>query len=332
MLINRLRERARKNPREIYFPEGNDPRVQEAGSRLAQEGLAKPVLVFASHESAAKVEGCWSVRPDDDPARLKETAEAYYEKRRSRGITFPEASDLVQDPLVFSSMQLALGRTEGVVVGASYTTAETVRASLQCVGLRADRSILSSFFLMLLPPHSPHPPPHALLFADCAVVPEPTSSQLAEIGLETAENTQLLLEEEPRIALLSFSSHGSASHPAAAKVAEAAATLRSRAPELISDGELQADAALIPSVAELKAPGSVLEGAANTLIFPDLNSANIAYKLTERLAGAQAIGPIFQGLDAPLNDLSRGCSVRDIVNVSMVTVLQAQERKRNVDN
>jgi len=234
---------------------------------------------------------------------------------KSRGITEMEAAQRLENPMYFAAAMVRAGDADGFVGGAATTTADTVRAAVHCIGLRPESKTVSSFFLMALPSAS-------FLIADCAVVPVPTIGQLSDIAMDAAENARLFLEAEPRIAFLSFSTKGSAKHSSIDRIREAVATVKARSPELIVDGELQVDAAIVPSVAESKAPTSSIKGKANTLIFPDLQSGNIAYKLTERLAGARAIGPILQGLAKPATDLSRGCSEEDIIDVTAMMSLQ----------
>jgi phosphate acetyltransferase len=320
--IHRLRQF--RSRRRLVFPEGGDPRILAAAERLAREGLAEPVLLGPKPSGAAP--GV-SFLDTDSPDRLRRYAALYLERRRSKGITQSEATETARQPLYFAALMVASGDADGFVGGAHYTSRETILALLHAIGTRAGVRTLSSVFIMALPDRS-FGHQGLIAFADCSIVIQPTSVQLADIAIATAESTRALLGAEPVVALLSFSTKGSGKHKEVDRVVEALRIVRERAPGLHVDGELQADAALVASVGRSKAPGSTVAGRANTIIFPDLASANIAYKMVERLAGAAALGPFLQGLAKPANELSRGCSADDVFGVAVVTALEAERNGR----
>lgn len=314
--LHRIQDAARANPRHIILSEGDNPRVAEAAARLVADGTARITLM-----NGPDLAGVTPLVPADAPD-LRELGDHWHRLRAAKGMTADRAIEDMRDPIRQAAMRVRLGHADGTVGGAVATTAETVRAALQIIGRAPDAQIVSSFFLML----SCDPGARikgGMIFSDCGLVIDPDAAELAAIARSAAQSCRHLLQETPRVALLSFSTAGSAKHPSLRKIHDALALIRAAEPDLEVEGEIQFDAALDEAIRARKAPHSVLTGRPNVFIFPDLGAGNIGYKIAQRLGGLTAIGPILQGLAKPANDLSRGCSVDDIVDATVVTAVQA---------
>ncbi|MBU2583257.1 MAG: phosphate acetyltransferase [Alphaproteobacteria bacterium] len=330
--LDRILAQAKGNVRRIAMSEGEDPRIVEGSLRAQRDGLARITLIGNEaavvrqvQEKGGQPSDVGIVDPSTSPD-IARYAAAFYELRKHKGVDQDAARAAILNPLNFAAMMVRLGDADGTIGGAVATTADTVRAALQIIGRQEGASIVSSFFVMILDqPH--HVKQGSFVFADCALVVDPTPEELADIAIASADSFRALVGEEPRVAMLSFSTSGSAKHDRVTKVAEATARVRSLRPDLAIGGDLQFDAAFVPKIGTAKAPTSPVKGDANVFVFPSLEAANIGYKIAERIGGARAVGPVLQGLAKPANDLSRGCSVDDVYQLIGLTAAQASSAR-----
>lgn len=328
-LLDEIRKKAALKNKTIVLPEGTEPRTLRAVKSIVGQQIARPILLGDEDEiriTALKYEadlsGCQIVNPETEDS-LEYFTEIYYEMRKAKGIKREMAKEIMKDPLYFASMMVKVGYADGEVAGARNTTSNVLRPALQILRTEPGIASISGAIIMVVP-DCEYGENGVFVFADCGVTPVPTAHQMAESAwLSSRTAFDICGIKDPRVGMLSFSTKGSASHPVVEKVAHAVEICKERFPDLLVDGEFQADAAIIPEVADIKAPGSAIGGQCNVLVFPNLQAGNICYKLVQRLARAEAIGPILQGISQPVNDLSRGCSVDDIVNVVAITALQA---------
>jgi phosphate acetyltransferase len=306
--IQKIRRKAKEQSMTIVLPEGHDPRVRKAYEFLQEEKILNAILLDKDHL---------------DPGKLDEYTEAFYQLRQHKGVSRDEARQTVSHPVFFGAMMVREGLADGFVSGAATTTSDVARAALYCLGIDRRIATITSCFIMVIP-NAKYGENGVLIFADCGIIPDPTTRQLAQIAIAAAELGHKVLDFTPRVAMLSYSTKGSASGRFVERIREATAMLKDMAPDLIVDGELQVDAAIVPEVAKFKHPDSPIQGNANILVFPNLEAGNISYKLVERLAGGRALGPLLMGLVKPCSDLSRGCSWEDVVDCAAVTAVRCQ--------
>ncbi|MHC1721259.1 MAG: phosphate acetyltransferase [Clostridiaceae bacterium] len=327
--MNKIWAMAQSDVKKIALPEGEEERTLKASQIIKEKSLAHVILIGNEakiKENAAKaganIDGIEIIDPETS-TKKPSYVEGFYELRKNKGMTMEKAESIINDPLYYATMMVKNGDADGMVSGAIHTTGDLLRPGLQIIKTAPGISTVSSTFVMIVP-DCEYGQDGMLLFADCAVNPNPDAAQLAAIAISTADTAKALCNMEPKVAMLSFSTKGSAEHELVDKVREATRIAKELRPDLMIDGELQLDAAIVPKVGAMKAPESPVAGKANVLVFPDLQAGNIGYKLVQRFAGAEAIGPVCQGFAKPINDLSRGCSVEDIVNVVTLTAVQAQ--------
>ena len=321
--LTALRDRACMARHRIVLPEGADPRVQDAARRATQDGLAQITLL--GDPSKIAIDGVTIEDPKNSP-RVNDMIAAFMDARARKNPTPEEAAEAIGNPLTYAALMVRMGLADGTIGGAVATTSDTVRAALQMIGTAKGAPLVSSFFLMVLPDHHPTRPGAGLIFSDCGLVIDPDATELAAIAGQAAASARELLGEDPRVAMLSFSTKGSAKHDRVSKVTDALELVRVSA-DFSVDGELQFDAAFDADVGASKAAGSDVAGHANVFVFPNLDAGNIGYKIAQRIGGATAIGPVLQGLAKPANDLSRGCTAKDIVDMIAVTSAQVREQE-----
>ena len=328
--IESIKQRAKQNIKTIILPEAEDKRVLEAASKVIAQGFAKVILIGNkeqvekdSKENNIDLSGV-EIIDIKSSTKKQEYAQKLFELRQAKGMTKEEASKLIEEPIYFGMMMLKNGEADGLVSGAAHSTSNTLRPALQILKTAPNTKLVSAFFVMCVP-NCEYGEHGTFIYGDSGLNQNPNADELSEIAISSAKSFKSLVEAEPKVAMLSYSTYGSAKSELTEKVIEATKLVKEKAPDLLVDGELQVDAAIIPEVSKSKAPGSPIEGNANVLIFPDLNAGNIGYKLTQRLAKAEAYGPLCQGIAKTVNDLSRGCSADDIVGVVAITAVQAAE-------